>query len=117
MLFAFSTVLGWSHYGATSCAFLFGEKSVPIFRVAFVLTVYGGAVMGDNLVWNIADTMNGLMLLPNLIGVLVLSPVVYRCTKNYVDRRLRGKKVEPMLSNFPDIQAEQAAALKAEENQ
>jgi AGCS family alanine or glycine:cation symporter len=117
MLFAFSTVLGWSHYGATSCAFLFGEKSVPIFRVAFVLTVYGGAVMGDNLVWSIADTMNGLMLLPNLIGVLVLSPVVYRCTKNYVDRRLRGKKVEPMLSNFPDIQAEQAAALKAEENQ
>lgn len=63
--------------------------------------------MGDNLAWDLADTFNGMMMIPNLIGVLVLSPLVFRITKNYVDRRLKEKDVKPMLSAFPDIQAEQ----------
>ena len=53
-----------------------------------------------------------MMMLPNLVGVLVLSPVVIAITKNYVDRKFRGKDVEPMLSNFPDIQKEAAEAVK-----
>ena len=111
MLFAFSTVLGWSHYGSKACEFLFGEKVTVAYRVVFVVAIFGGAVMGDNLAWDLADTFNGLMMIPNLIGVLALSPLVYKITKNYVDRVLKGKKIKPMLSAFPDIQAEQEKTL------
>ena len=112
-LFAFSTVLGWSHYGSKACEFLFHEKATIVYRVIFVAAIFGGAVMGDNLAWDIADTLNGLMALPNLIGVLVLSPLVARITKNYIQREMKGMDVEPLLSNFPDIQAEHAAEVKA----
>jgi amino acid carrier protein len=112
MLFAFSTVLGWSHYGSKACEYLFGEKITMVYKVIFVVLVYGGAVMGDNLAWELADTFNGLMMLPNLIGVLVLSPLVAKITRNYVDRHLKGKNVEPMLSVFPEIQKAHADAVK-----
>ena len=115
MLFAFSTVLGWSHYGTKACEYLFGEKLTIIYRVIFVIAIFGGAVMGDNLAWDIADTLNGMMMIPNLIGVLVLSPIVMKITKNYVDRKIKGKDVEPMLSAFPDIQKAHAAEIKAAE--
>ncbi|MGN0981385.1 MAG: alanine:cation symporter family protein, partial [Candidatus Limivicinus sp.] len=72
--------------------------------------------MGDNLAWDIADTLNGMMMIPNLIGVLVLSPIVMKITKNYVDRKIKGKDVEPMLSAFPDIQKAHAAEIKAAES-
>ena len=65
--------------------------------------------MGENLAWDIADTLNGMMMIPNLIGVTVLSPVVYRITKNYVARKILGRSEEPILSSFPDIQAEAEA--------
>ena len=117
MLFAFSTVLGWSHYGTKACEYLLGEKRTIPYRVLFVLLVFGGAVMGDNLAWDLADTFNGLMMIPNLIGVIALSGIVMKITRNYVDRRIKGKKdVEPMLSAFPDIQAEQEAALRQSED-
>ena len=113
-LFAFSTVLGWSHYGTKACEYLLGEKRTIPYRILFVLLVFGGAVMGDNLAWDLADTFNGLMMIPNLIGVIALSGVVMKITRNYVDRRIRGKKdLRPMLSAFPDIQEEQEASLKA----
>ena len=114
MLFAFSTVLGWSHYGTTAAEYLLGEKRTIPYRVIFVLLVFGGAVMGDNLAWDLADTFNGMMMIPNLIGVIALSGVVMKITKNYVDRTFRGAKVEPMLSHFPDIQREQAARTDGE---
>ena len=110
MLFAFSTVLGWSHYGTKACEYLLGEKNTIPYRILFVLCVFGGAVMGDNLAWDLADTFNGLMMIPNLIGVIALSLLVARITKNYVDRNLRHMDVEPMLSAFPDVQAEQMKA-------
>ncbi len=112
LLFAYSTVLGWSHYGATACQYLFGEKSVLPYRIAFVVVVFLGSIMKAQLAWDISDTFNGLMMIPNLIGVLVLSPMVMKCTKNYVDRKLHGKDLEPMLSVFPDIQAAEAEAIK-----
>ncbi|MGN0411970.1 MAG: alanine/glycine:cation symporter family protein [Lachnospiraceae bacterium] len=116
LLFAYSTVLGWSHYGATACRYLFGEKlgdaAVWVYRVVFVLIVLAGSLMEAQLAWDISDTFNGLMMIPNLIGVLVLSPMVAKCTKNYVDRHMKNKVVEPMLSVWDDIQAEHAAAVK-----
>ena len=111
MLFAYSTVLGWSHYGSKACEYLFGTKSTMVYRVIFVIATFGGAVMGENLAWDIADTLNGMMMIPNLIGVIVLSPIVYRITKNYVNRKIKNEAVEPMLSNFDDIKKEAAEAV------
>ena len=115
VLFAFSTCLGWSHYGTKAFEYLFGEKFNLIYRIIFVIAIFGGAVMGDNLAWDLSDTFNGLMMIPNLIAVLVLSPQVAKCTKNYVDRKIRFKDVEPMLSFNAQIQAEHAVEVKAED--
>ena len=116
MLFAFSTVLGWSHYGTKACEYLLGEKYTIIYRVLFVLLVFGGATMGDNLAWDLADTFNGLMMIPNLICVIVLSGTVAKITKNYIDRHLRGLQVEPMYSAFPDVQHEEEIAPPTDED-
>ena len=107
MLFAFSTVLGWSHYGTTAAEYLMGEKRTIPYRVLFVLLVFGGAVMGDNLAWDLADTFNGMMMIPNLIGVIALSGVVAKITKNYINRTFRSSNERPMYSAFPDVQKEQ----------
>ena len=112
LLFAYSTVLGWSHYGATACRFLFGDKAVWPHWIMFCIIVLAGSVMKAQLAWDISDTFNGLMMIPNLIGVLTLSPMVARCTKNYVDRVIHHKDVEPMLSAFDDVQQVQEKALK-----
>jgi len=69
LLFAYSTVLGWSHYGSTACEYLFGTKSVTIYRVVFVGIVLAGSLMKAQLAWDISDTFNGMMMIPNLIGV------------------------------------------------
>ena len=111
LLFAYSTVLGWSHYGTTACRYLFGEGAVIVYRVIFVVVVFLGSMMEAQLAWDISDTFNGMMMIPNLIGVLVLSPMVMKCTHNYVQRRILHQDVKPMLSVFPDIQAEQEATL------
>ncbi len=108
-LFAFSTVLGWSHYGTKAAEYLLGEKNTIPYRIIFVLLVFGGAVMGDNLAWDLADTFNGMMMIPNLIGVIALSGVVAKITRNYVNRTFHGSKEKPMYSAFPDVQAEQEA--------
>ncbi|MBQ4313106.1 MAG: alanine:cation symporter family protein, partial [Clostridia bacterium] len=114
LFFAFSTVLGWSYYGTKSWEYLFGTKATMLYKVIFVLFIVVGATMSLDLAWDISDTFNGLMMVPNLIGVICLSGVVMKLTKNYVDRKLKHKKdVAPMLSAFPEIQAEQEAALAA----
>ena len=97
-LFAFTTVLGWSHYGSKAWEYLFGAKTTFIFRIIHVCTIIFGAVLTSSLAWDISDTFNGLMMIPNLIGVLVLTPLVIKITKNYVDRNLKNKDVEPVLS-------------------
>ena len=106
LLFAFSTVLGWSHYGSKAWEYLFGTKSTIVYKFVFVAIIFIGATMNLSLAWDLSDTFNGLMAMPNLIGVLCLSPLVMRITKNYVDRNIRQKKVDPMLSVFPDINEE-----------
>lgn len=110
LLFAFSTVLGWSYYGTTAWEYLFGTKSTIGYKVVFVAVVFVSAIIPKEyaqLPWDISDTFNGLMALPNLIGVLTLSGTVYAITKNYVDRKIRHKDIAPLLSAFPDIQKEQ----------
>ena len=105
-LFAFTTVLGWSHYGTKAWEYLFGTKSTVVFKIIHILTIILGAIMTSSLAWDISDTFNGLMMIPNLIGVVVLFPLVMRITKNYVDRRIRKRDVAPLLSYDPALQRE-----------
>ncbi len=106
LLFAFTTVLGWSHYGSKAVEYLFGVKGAKVYKVIFVVMMVSGAVMTSSLAWDISDTFNGLMMIPNLIGVLSLTPLVIKLTSNYVDRNIKGKDIKPMLSLFPEVQAE-----------
>lgn len=109
LLFAFSTVLGWSHYGAKAFEYLFGTKATIGYKIVFVAFIIVGATMSLDLAWDLSDTFNGLMAIPNLIGVISLSSLVYRITANYIDRVIRGKKVEPLYSAFPEYQAQAEA--------
>ncbi|MEJ2367278.1 MAG: sodium:alanine symporter family protein [Acidobacteriota bacterium] len=90
-MFAFSTILGWSYYGEKSFEYLFGRRAVFPYRVAFVIFVFIGAVRSLSFVWSISDVMNGLMALPNLVGLLVLSGVIARETKSYFARERAGE--------------------------
>ena len=114
-LFAFTTVLGWSHYGSKAWEYLFGAKTTIIFRIIHVCTIIFGAVLSSSLAWDISDTFNGLMMIPNLIGVLFMLPLVVKITKNYVDRKIKKKDVKPILSYDPELQAEAEAAVAAGE--
>ena len=100
-LFAFTTVLGWSHYGSKAWEYLFGAKTTIVFKIIHVITVIFGAVMTSSLAWDISDTFNGLMMIPNLIGVVVLCGTVTKITKNYLDRR-KGLDVKPMISIYDE---------------
>ena len=84
-LFAFTTILGWSYYGERCFEFLFGANKINIFRCLFVAMVLLGGFLKLEMVWVIADIVNGLMALPNLIALLALSPVVVSETKLYMD--------------------------------
>ncbi|MBQ7580471.1 MAG: sodium:alanine symporter family protein [Clostridia bacterium] len=103
-LFAFTTILGWSHYGKKAWEYLFGTKSTLAFKIIHIITILFGAIMTSSLAWDISDTFNGLMMIPNLIGVVILSPLVVKITKNYVDRRIKNKSVKPEYSFFPEYQ-------------
>ncbi|MDR2925655.1 MAG: sodium:alanine symporter family protein [Azoarcus sp.] len=83
VLFAFSTILGWCVYGERCVIYLFGHKAALPFRIIFTLVVPVGAVAKLELVWGLADLFNGLMAIPNLIALLLLSPVVFKLTREY----------------------------------
>ena len=70
--------------------------------------------MTSTLAWDISDTFNGLMMIPNLIGVVALFPLVMKITKNYVDRKCKNKNIKPILSYDPDLQTEAEASLDKE---
>ncbi len=106
-LFAFSTVLGWSVYGSKAFEYLFGTGAIMVYKVIFVVFIVFGATMDLTLAWDLSDTFNGLMAMPNLIGVLALSGTVMKITRNYVDRVIKGKEEKPMYSALPDVQKEQ----------
>jgi AGCS family alanine or glycine:cation symporter len=83
VLFAFTTMLGWSVYGERCAEYLFGIRAIWPFRIAWVLAIPVGALGQLGFVWLLADTLNALMAIPNLIALLLLSPVVFRVTKEY----------------------------------
>ncbi len=82
-LFAFTTLLGWSFYGEKCIEYLFGIKSITPFRVAWVVVIPIGAVANLGIIWLVADTLNALMAIPNLIALLLLSPMIFKLTREY----------------------------------
>lgn len=90
-LFALTTILSWSLYGTRCCEFLLGSKAVPVFQSIFVVVIVIGATLELELVWNIADTLNGFMAIPNLIALLGLSGVVVKLTWEYFDKEKLAK--------------------------
>jgi len=82
-LFAFTTLLGWSFYGEKCVEYLFGVRSITPFRILWIIAIPIGAKSDLEFIWLVADTLNALMALPNLIALLLLSPVVFKLTKDY----------------------------------
>ena len=125
-LFAFTTILAWAYYGEKSVDFLFrktGKKgrkiSTIVFKVLYVVLVFVAALMvalglNGDLAWAISDTANGLMALPNLVGLIFMCVLVAKITKNYFDRK-KGKDVAPMLSAYPEQNEEFVQELKEDE--
>jgi alanine or glycine:cation symporter, AGCS family len=96
ILFAYSTILGWCYYGEKSVEYLFGEIAVKPYRYLFVLFVGVGAVAKLDFVWSLSDAFNGMMAIPNLIGLLALSPVIIRTTREYF-KPVDGVQVVPVM--------------------
>jgi alanine or glycine:cation symporter, AGCS family len=86
VLFAFSTLVGWSYYGETGIVYLFGSKAALPYRVTWLLFVYLGAIGSLHLIWDVADTLNGLMAIPNLVGVLFSIPLLLRLQREFFSR-------------------------------
>jgi AGCS family alanine or glycine:cation symporter len=84
ILFAFSTVIAWAYYGEKCFEYVFGERSVYIYRIIYCLIIIPGAALKMELAWHIADIMNGLMVIPNLIALIMLSGVIAAETKVFL---------------------------------
>ena len=85
-VFAFTTIIGWSFYGERCTEYLFGIKAVPVFRLVWVAAIPIGATQELNVAWLIADTLNAMMALPNLVALILLSPVVFGLTREYLQK-------------------------------
>ena len=89
--FAFSTILGWYYYGERCAVYLFGEKIIMVYKILWLIGVFVGSVVGLNLLWSIADLLNGLMAIPNICAVLLLSGVIAAETKKYSGEHITDK--------------------------
>ncbi len=91
IFFAYSTILGWCYYGEKCCTYIFGEKYVLAYRVIYIASVFIGCIATLDLVWLFADTFNGLMAVPNLIALLLLSSVIVKESKDFIAKRKSGE--------------------------
>ena len=91
IFFAYSTILGWCYYGEKCCSYLLGEKFVLLYRLIYIASVFVGCVATLDLVWLFADTFNGLMAVPNLIALLLLSGVIAKESKDFITKRKSGE--------------------------
>lgn len=82
--FAFSTILGWSYYGEKAVEYLGGKKIIIYYRLMWIAATFAGAILNLSLVWNITDSMNALMAIPNLIALLLLSKVLVKETNKFL---------------------------------
>jgi AGCS family alanine or glycine:cation symporter len=101
VLFAFSTVIAWSYYGEKGFEYLFGKKPKIIYKWLFVIFTLLGARLDLQAVWGYADTANGLMAVPNLIALIVLSGVIVRATKKYMTEKHQGLQLPFKIPGAP----------------
>ncbi|NLY84815.1 MAG: sodium:alanine symporter family protein, partial [Tissierellia bacterium] len=94
LLFAFSTILGWEYYGERCAEYLLGSSIIKVYRIIWIPFIVIGAIGGLEFIWDLADTLNGLMAIPNLIGVVFLSPVVVKLTKEFFNNYVKAEKVK-----------------------
>ena len=94
LTFSFTTILGWSYYGERAIEYLFGKKSIILYRIVFVLGIFIGSIMSLAMVWNLADIFNALMAIPNLISLLLLSGVIAKETQHYLWNNNLDEKME-----------------------
>jgi len=99
IVFAFTTILGWAYYGERCAQYLFGTKIVLPYRLLWCAAIPAGVALELDAVWLIADTLNAMMAVPNLIGLLLLSPIVVKVTKEYFDNEASDKQSVPLKSN------------------
>ena len=92
VLFAWSTLIGWGYYGEKALQYLAGDKAIPVYRTVFVSVVYVGCVLRLETCWTLSDIFNGLMALPNLVALVLLSPIVASETRAYLKARADGDK-------------------------
>ena len=90
ILFAYSTLIGWSYYGETAIVYLLGTRAALPYRLAWLVFIYLGAIGSLHLVWDLADTLNGLMAIPNLVSVLIGIPLLLRLQKEFFARKAAG---------------------------
>ena len=91
LFFAFSTIIGWYFFGEANIKYLFGQKAVKFYAVIVAVFIVLGSVMKVDLVWELSDCFNGLMVIPNLIGLLALSPAVVKAYQSYLENKQREK--------------------------
>lgn len=99
VLFSFSTVIGWNLYGTKAVEFLSGTKNVKLYNAIYIIASFIGSIIKLSLVWTFSDIFNGLMVIPNLIAILALSPVVKKVTINYL-KRLKDKNIKPITDAY-----------------
>ena len=90
VVFAFTTILGWSYYGERCAEYLFGVKVILPYRIVWIAAILIGAMVKLVYVWTLADVLNGLMAIPNLIALLLLSPIIFSLTRDYFARISSG---------------------------
>ena len=111
-LFAFTTIIGWNYYGERCMIYLCGTKGVLPYRVIFIILVASGAFLKLEAIWVLADIVNGLMAIPNLIALLALSGVVVRETAKYFDHLKTGKAYE----EYEDLDPSKVTMSKAQDS-
>ena len=110
--FAFSTILGWYYYGERCAIYLFGERAKWVYKILWVIGVFVGSLVELNLIWSMADLLNGLMAIPNIIAVLLLSNVIAKETKKYKGARLED--IDP--SEIPTIHNAKSGVLTSKQD-
>ena len=112
-LFAFTTIIAWSYYGQNATEYIFKNHPTAAgntFKVIYVLLIVAGAVTKSTFVWDLDEFFNACMAIPNLIALIILGSLVVKITKNYFERK-NGADIEPMLSAYPELNAEFAAEI------
>ena len=94
LLFSFSTILGWEYYGEKCAEYLFGSKIILPYKILWIPAIIVGSIGGLKVLWDISDTLNALMAIPNLIGVIALSGIVFRLTKEFFSNQYINEKLK-----------------------